>query len=211
MKHKDGKDRGSARNAEEDNDPKMEKMIATAIEKYISSRNDSSGLGLTATSRPVPGKASRGSTRWRKVCRNSPIWDSGADKNYFPEKDLENSKNTERVRESVVTAAGSSHKITKKGDIGDHKEIRFVGDGFTSRLLSVSAFTEKQGPLLFTDSYVYQLKDIPKKYVKRVVGKHVDGLYRDITLEGSAKSVRKLTGPVGQANVSLRPPTNYFL
>ena len=129
MKHKDQKDRGSARNAEDDNDPKIERMIAAAVQKYISRNEDNSGLGLTATSPQVSGKASRGSNKtkkWRKVLHKSPIWDSGADKDYFPVKDLPRSQNREKIRETVVTAAGSTHEITTKGEIGDHKNIRFV-------------------------------------------------------------------------------------
>ena len=76
-----------------------------------------------------------------------PKMDSGVNVGgCFPSSDAHKFKNKRQDDEEscVHTAAHTKHKVTQCGDIGQHKNVAIVGDGFKERLIGMHIAMSRQ-------------------------------------------------------------------
>ena len=90
-----------------------------------------------------------------------PKMDSGVNiGGCFPSSDAHKFRNKRQDDDEsyVHTAAHTKHKVTQYGDIGPHKNVAIVGDGFKERLIGMHCDVEANGPILVTKNAMWRVK-----------------------------------------------------
>ena len=187
------KHKSSENEAHEEKNPEEKKsegkdikaMIAAAVESAMMKHMAGDIVGLSAeavTDDNVTGALT-------STTITGPKMDSGVNvSGCFPMADahLFENRRTVKERKFIRTAAHELCSVKEIGDMGPHKNVALVGDGFQERLIGMQHNVAMHGPLLVTkDEMRRVIKNIPKECVGPLVAKESRGLYHCVDPERS--------------------------